>query len=383
MKKTTALSPVARMLRRLVSISSVNPEGNPGTNHTGEKDMAEFVGNHLKKIGARVSYDEIEPGRPNVFGIFPCREKVKGRLLFAPHTDTVSVAGMKINPFAGSIRQGRLYGRGACDTKGTIAAMLIAIEGWVKREGPTSALEVSFVGLMGEEAGNQGAIAFTNKCPRYNLVIVGEPTQRKIVHAHKGAFWVLASASGKAVHASTPELGRNAILLMSAFIQKAQPEMEKLLSRHPHRVLGKSTLNIGTIQGGIKTNIVPAGCQIEMDFRLVPGLSPAQVLSALKKIAASISPHLKITPLRGAPAMATDTAHPWIQAILPVTAGLATAPWFCDAAIFSQRGIPSIACGPGSIKQAHTTDEFVLLAELDRGVECYLNILRTLSASLK
>jgi acetylornithine deacetylase/succinyl-diaminopimelate desuccinylase-like protein len=383
MKKAFALTPVARLLGELVSIPSVNPEGNPGTPRTGEKEIAAFIGTRLKKLGARVRYDEIEPGRPNVLGVFPCKNKPKGRLLFAPHTDTVSVAGMTVPPFEGRIKNGRLYGRGASDTKGTLAAMLIALEKWYGSEGKTSSLEVSLVGLMGEEAGNQGALALAKNCPAYDLVIVGEPTERKIVHAHKGAFWVSVSATGKAVHASAPERGRNAILLMSAFIQKAQPEMEKVLSLQNHPVLGKSTLSLGTIQGGTKTNIVPASCRIEMDFRLVPGMPPAKILSELKKIARSVSPHLKVSALRAAPAMETDLRNPWIAAAALATRGFATAPWFCDAAIFSQRGIPAVACGPGSIKQAHTADEYVSLAELDRGVDCYLGILKKLSALLR
>lgn len=380
--KKPALSPVARLLGRLVAIPSVNPEGNPGTIHTGEKEMAHFVGARLKKLGARVRYDEIETGRPNVLGIFPCKGKAKGRLLFAPHTDTVSVAGMTVPPFGAEVRNGRLYGRGASDTKGTLAAMLVALEKWRAGEGRDSSLEVSLAGLMGEEAGNQGAIAMAKNCPRYDLVIVGEPTRRKIVHAHKGAFWVSVEAAGKAFHASAPHLGRNAILLMTAFIQKAQGEMEKLLDSHSHPVLGKSTLSIGLIQGGTKTNIVPAQCRIEMDFRLVPGLSPETILAQLRKIARTVSPFLKVSPLRGAPAMETDPSHPWIAALAPATAGFDIAPWFCDAAIFSQKGLPAIACGPGSILQAHTADEFVNLAELDLGVECYLGILQKLSAFL-
>lgn len=381
--KTSTLSPVARLLGKMVSIPSVNPEGNPGTAHTGEKEMARFVGSRLKELGARVRYDEIERGRPNVLGVFPCQGRPRGRLLLAPHTDTVSVAGMTVPPFGAEIRNGRLYGRGASDTKGTLAAMLVALEKWRAGEGRHSSLEVSLAGLMGEEAGNQGAIAMAQNCPRYDLVIVGEPTRRKIVHAHKGAFWVSVEAGGKAVHASAPDRGRNAILLMTAFIQRAQGEMEKFLDLHPHPVLGKSTLSIGVIQGGTKTNIVPAQCRIEMDFRLVPGLPPEKILAALKKIARAVSPFLKVSSLRAAPAMETDPADPWIAAMAPATAGFDTAPWFCDAAIFSKKGMPAIACGPGSIRQAHTADEFVSLAELDRGVDCYLAILRKLSAFLQ
>ncbi len=118
---------VADLLRELIRIPSVNPDGDPGTTHTGEKECAKFVADFLRSCGAEAWLEDVLPDRPNVLGRFPSAGKAKPRLLFAPHTDTVSVAGMSIDPFSGELRDGKIWGRGASDTKGPMAAMLFAL----------------------------------------------------------------------------------------------------------------------------------------------------------------------------------------------------------------------------------------------------------------
>jgi Acetylornithine deacetylase/Succinyl-diaminopimelate desuccinylase and related deacylases len=148
---------VVELAQALVRIASVNPDGDPGTDRTGEQACAEFVADFLQADGAQTALHEVHPGRPNVVARFAAAAG-KPRLLFAPHTDTVSVAGMTIDPFGGAIRGGKLYGRGASDTKGPMASML-----WALHECrdllPHLTHEVWFAGLMGEEAGQDGAKA--------------------------------------------------------------------------------------------------------------------------------------------------------------------------------------------------------------------------------
>ena len=149
---------VVELLRELVCIPSVNPHGDPGTDagNTGERRCAEFVADRLAALGATVELRDVLPGRPNVLARFPTDRPGKGAVLFAPHTDTVSVAGMTVEPFAGEVREGRLWGRGATDTKGTLAAMLAAFA-TLGDDLPRLGREIWFAGLMGEEAGNEGA----------------------------------------------------------------------------------------------------------------------------------------------------------------------------------------------------------------------------------
>ena len=146
------------LLSELIRIPSVNPDGDPGTDRVGEKACAEFTGQYLRQAGAEVRYDEVLPGRPNVVARFPADRPGKPRLLFAPHTDTVSVTGMTINPFGGEQHQGKIWGRGSSDTKGSMAAMLTALN---NRRATLAGLshEIWFAGLMGEEAGQHGSKA--------------------------------------------------------------------------------------------------------------------------------------------------------------------------------------------------------------------------------
>ncbi len=375
-------SPTALLLQRMVRIPSVNPADNPGTTRTGEKACALFIAGILKKIGGKVRFQQVELGRPNVIGIFRGRGKITRRVLLAPHTDTVSVAGMTIEPFGGKISKGRLYGRGASDTKGPMAAMLQALSEFVPtKEFREGSLEITFAGLMGEEAGNTGALAWARACPKYNLAIIAEPTNRKIVYTHKGAAWLQIETQGRAAHASLPEKGRNAIQGMEPVLAYFRDTLPEKIGKLRHPDLGRSTVSITTISGGSKANIIPGNCKAQADLRFLPGMKIADILKIIRRdfkksgIAAAISIHHGSQPLH------TNPRHSLIQQILPHTRGLTTAPWFCDAAVFAARGIPSVALGPGSIHQAHTSDEFIDLSELEKGKDGYKAILLSLTDS--
>ena len=216
---------VIDLAQALVRIPSVNPDGDPGTAQTGEQDCAEFLGEFLRALGGSVTLTEVHPGRPNVVARFPA-EGHKPRLLFAPHTDTVSVAGMTIDPFGGEIRDGRLYGRGATDTKGPMAAML-----WALHECrdllPQLSHEIWFAGLMGEEAGQDGAKALAAR-ENFDFVIVGEPTGLEVVFKHKVDVTARITATGRAAHSSCPERGENAITKLAAGLLS----LEEALTTH-------------------------------------------------------------------------------------------------------------------------------------------------------
>ena len=249
---------VSGLLQALVRIPSVNPHGSPGVEHPGEQACAEFVADFLRQCGAETELRQVAPGRPNVIARFPSNAPGKKRVILAPHLDTVSVGGMTIAPFGGEIRDGRLWGRGATDTKGPMAAMLWAIHE-LRNRIPSLGHEICFAGLMGEEAGQEGARAFVKE-ERADFALVGEPTGRDIVYTHKGAFWLKLCTRGRAVHASAPDLGENAIYKMADLLLFIRDDLAPLLAAQYHPILGSPTISAGIIRGGTKTNIVPDFC---------------------------------------------------------------------------------------------------------------------------
>jgi len=355
----------------LVQIPSVNPDGIPGTTHVGEEACALWIRDFLESAGATVELRDVLPSRPNVVGRFPSDHPNKPRILFAPHTDTVSVVGMTIPPFEGKIAEGRLWGRGASDTKGPMAAML-----WALRECrtiiPSLPYEIWFAGLVGEEAGQFGAKALASQ-EHFDFVMAGEPTQLDVVHAHKGCAWITLRAHGRAVHASRPQDGDNAIYKISSAIEALRKEGLPALAELSDPILGSPTLSVGTIQGGSKVNIVPDFCEALVDVRTIPG----QDIQPLLNIITRQVPDLEVEVRTSRP-LFTPIQHPLIAALGACGAVPVGAPWFCDAAIFSSPDCAAVAIGPGSIAQAHTKDEFISLEDLTDGGQFFKNFLHSL-----
>ncbi|MFV1995262.1 MAG: M20 family metallopeptidase, partial [Verrucomicrobiales bacterium] len=330
-------------------------------------------------IGAVVDYDEVLPGRPNVIGRFPGGADGKPRVLLGPHTDTVTVANMTIPPFGAEIRDGRLYGRGASDTKGSMAAML-----WALREVggriPELGVEISFVGFMSEETGQHGSRDFARRYGNdYDFAIIGEPTGLDIVHVHKGCTWATIATRGRAAHGATPEDGENAIAPMARLVEKLDTRFREELAEFDDPLLGPSTLNIGMISGGVRLNIVPDYCELGIDIRSTPALdSGGGSLELLRAFLSREAPEAELlTRTQGAPSLDTDPGHPLVERLVELGAQPIGAPWFCDAAILAEAGIPAVALGPGSIAQAHTHDEWIALKDLEAGVDFFVRFLES------
>ena len=371
------------LLRELVRIPSVNPHGDPGTDaaNTGEARVAAWVAERLASLGASVELRDVLPGRPNVLARFPTdRPPDRGAVLFAPHTDTVSVAGMTVDPFGGEVRDGRLRGRGATDTKGTLAAMLAALAD-LGDDLPRLGRPVWFAGLMGEEAGNEGAHAVATD-PEWHLAafaVVGEPTGCDIVRAHKGALWLRLRTVGRAVHGAHPERGENAVYKMADVLRAVRDELMPAFAREPDPLLGPATANVGTVHGGSKINIVPDRCEAELDLRTIPAQGRAGFVDEVVALLKQACPDLQADLIRRHAPLDTDAAHWGVRALEAAGGRCVGAPWFCDGSILAaEGGIPSVAAGPGSIAQAHTADEWAEVDELRRGVEFYGRFLRNL-----
>ncbi|MEA3213720.1 MAG: succinyl-diaminopimelate desuccinylase [Chthoniobacter sp.] len=366
---------VVELLQALIRIPSVNPHGDPGIEAVGEKQLAEWLAIFLESIGAEVELREVLPDRPNVVARWRADRPGKPKLLFAPHTDTVSVEGMSIDPFGAELRDGKIWGRGASDTKGSMAAMLWALRGFRGRLGGLGH-EIWFAGLMSEETSQHGSRALASE-ERFDFVIAGEPTGLDVVHTHKGSAFLNLVTHGTAGHASRPDPGGNAIDKMHDVLGIVRTELAAEFAAQRHPLLGHSTLSIGTIHGGTKTNIIPDRCTASVDLRFVPAHYRATIIDEIAARLRRVCPDLEVSAIP-APPLQTDPAHPLIAKLEACGARPVGAPWFCDACYFAERGMPAVAIGPGSIEQAHTRDEWIAVEELERGADFFARFLERL-----
>jgi acetylornithine deacetylase/succinyl-diaminopimelate desuccinylase-like protein len=363
---------VVELLQELVRIPSVNPHGDPGTDGVGEARMAGYLVEFLRDIGAEAELREVLPGRPNVVARWPGDRAGKPRVLFAPHTDTVSVGGMSIDPFSGEVRDGKIWGRGASDTKGPMASMLWALK-QNREKLPTLGYEIWFAGLMSEEADQHGSRALAAQ-EQFDFVIAAEPTELEVVHTHKGSAFFNLRTTGRAGHASRPDLGSNAIDKMLDVLAIVRTEFAAEFAEQRDPVLGCSTLSIGTIRGGTKTNIIPDFCEATVDMRFVPAHYQPGIMEGFGQRLQQVCPDIEVSAAP-APPLYTDPTHPLIAKLGECGAKPVGAPWFCDACFFAERGMPAIALGPGSIAQAHTKDEYIAVADLEAGVAFFSEFL--------
>jgi acetylornithine deacetylase/succinyl-diaminopimelate desuccinylase-like protein len=365
--KVSSVHSVVDLCQALIEIPSENPSGS--TVSHGEEAVARFVGEYLQSLGAQVEYEEIGPGRPNVYGLWPIPHGANQRILFAPHLDTVTVEGMTVDPFLGKCLDGKLYGRGSSDTKGSMAAML-----WALKSVDLSRLNVAvgFAGLADEEFEQLGARACAVR-KMADFAIVGEPTNLDVVYTHKGTAWLEIETRGKSVHASLPESGVNAIDRMTDTLRILNERFPEICPVPQDPVLGKPTLSTGRIRGGSKINVVPDRCYAEVDIRILPGQE--SMAAAVAEFFQQHRVPAIVTAIKISAPLHTSPDNPFINKFTALGSKLVGASWFCDAAFFALEGIPAIAIGPGSIAQAHTEDEFIEVTELERGAEFFTNYL--------
>lgn len=369
------------LLQHLIRIPSVNPDDASVAHSNGEGEIAATLAEWLTFAACEVVLDEVKPGRPNLIARFAPRDG-RPRILLGPHLDTVGVDHMTIDPFSGELRDGKIWGRGASDTKGSIAAMLWALSenAAVLKDLPVA---VDFVAFMGEESGQWGSKHFAATYGKeYAFAICGEPTSLDVVHVTKGSLWATLEARGKAAHSSMPEKGDNAVMKLARSLDLLENAIAPQLLQHPHPVLGHSTCNIGTFQGGSRPNIVPDSARAQLDIRITPALhAHGGGLALLRRIIAECELPVDIIKSHENPPMETPVDHPLVQLLLLARNGSMPvgAPWFSDAAHLSAAGIPSVCLGPGSISQAHTADEFLKVEDLLAGVEHFSRFIQMLA----
>jgi acetylornithine deacetylase/succinyl-diaminopimelate desuccinylase-like protein len=380
-RTTGKMTSTCKLLRELIAIPSVNSAFLPAHHpRAGEGRVTDFLAGWARHGGLDVELQRVFPGRFNLLARLSPRGRVKRRVLLAPHLDTVDGAdGSQFIPFE---KHGRLYGRGACDTKGSVAAMITAVTDLAKRKSRPRETEVIFAGLVDEEQGQGGSRALAASGLKADLAIVGEPTGLSVVTAHKGDIWMRLETHGQAAHGARPELGENAVHEMARIVDLLETRYASGLRKRRHSLLGHATINVGTIQGGVQPNIVPAHCAITIDRRMLPGETEAGVWREIRTLLRRRGLRASLRNDKTAPCLPleTDPRLPLVRQLLQ-TVGQAHprgVDYFCDASVLAQGGIPSVVFGPGDIAQAHTDDEWISLASLERGRRLLVNFLATL-----
>jgi succinyl-diaminopimelate desuccinylase len=383
------MDPIA-ILKDLIARPSVNPMGRAVSGPEFlEGRMTEYLVDFF--AGLHVPYQRIAvvPGRANVIARLD-RPGSKRTLLFDAHQDTVPVDGMTIPPFEPTEREGRIYGRGACDVKGGMAAMLAAFARLV-RERPARAanvvvsctcdeeftvLGISDLAKLWSDASRKGSLLEE----RPDAAVVVEPTGLDVVVAHKGATRWKLRTRGRACHSSSPTDGVNAIYRMARVLESLEEFADDLPRRvPPHPLCGPPTFSVGRIEGGISVNTVPDECAIEIDRRVIPGeVGIDAVAEVTEFLRHRLDFEVEMLPAwTRAPALPDGENLPWAERLLPHVRAVCGrgekvgVPYGTHASRLAAVGLPSIVFGPGSIAQAHTKDEWIAVDELIKAAEIY------------
>ncbi|MSU83986.1 MAG: M20 family peptidase [Pedosphaera sp.] len=371
-----------RLLQDLIALPSVNPAFFSDPNLHGEHRVAEFLASAARRHGLEVESQPVVPGRSNLLVRLTPRGPVRHRVLLAPHLDTVGdpAYALQLKPV---VRDGRVYGRGACDTKGSVSAYFQSLLN-VTAAGPRPAhTEILFVGLIDEENMQLGSRHFASHGPKSDFAIVGEPTSLEIVTAHKGDVWLRLRTIGRPAHGATPHRGRNAVTAMSRIVLALETEYASELAARPaHPRLGRPTINVGRIDGGRQPNIVPAECIIDIDRRTLPGETEAGVRFEIRALLQRQGLKACFDTLRTSPCepLETNPDLPLVQALTRAAGRRITrgVHYFTDAAPLAAGGIPSVVFGPGDIAQAHTEREWLAISQLEKSILILERFLRGL-----
>jgi acetylornithine deacetylase len=362
--------PVVSLLRQLVAINSVNPSLVPGA--AGEEEIAGAIAAHMRQIGMDVEVEEVAPGRPNVVGVLEGRSPGRS-LMLCGHVDTVGVDGMAA-PFDPLEKDGRLYGRGAQDMKGGVAAMIDAAR-LVTRRG-LSAGRLLVAAVVDEEYASIGADALVARW-RADGAVVTEPTDLEVAVAHKGFAWCEVETRGRAAHGSRPREGRDAIVRMGRVLHALEALDRDLQSREPHALMGTPSLHASIITGGRELSSYPDHCVLQYERRTIAGETPAMVEKEMADLISTLhagDPEFeataRMTLSRPAYEIARDHALPQALARAATRACGAAVPFsamtfWTDAAALGDAGIPSVLFGPGGAG-LHGIEEYVIVEHVLR-----------------
>lgn len=367
------------LTQALIRFNTINPPGN-------ERDCAHYLGALLEEAGFRVSYPEAEGGRTNVIARLG---NGSGKpICFTGHIDTVPLGGepWHEDPFAGDIKDGKLYGRGSTDMKAGVAAFVAAAIDLADEldSGPGVVLVIT----AGEETGCEGAhflAAQDDVLGEAGAMIIAEPTSNYPMVGHKGALWLHAITKGVTAHGSMPQHGENAVYKAARMTSKLE---QFKFGRPEHEVLGFDTLNVGTIHGGMNMNSVPDLCRVGIDIRTTPGADHAALKSNLGDY---LSPDLsELEPMVDLKGIWTEPQEEWVKSVYEIMTpivgevpGPRAVTYFTDGSVLTPYygNIPSVILGPGEPHMAHQTDEFCYVERIEQSREAYREIMARWAAA--
>ena len=398
------------LLQDLLRLSSVNPTfGSGSKQELGESALADFLIDFFQTQGWPWLRQSVHPGRDNCLALVTRNPSERSEpLLWQAHQDTVGTEGMTIDPFGGAHHDGRIWGRGACDVKGGLAAMLAAASRLSKQE-THQRPNILLAFTVNEEAGFTGSRALGHiwddsvsieqlgalsgplsidqlRTYRPARAIVAEPTSLNVVVAHQGVVRWRCSTQGRAVHSSRPDEGVNAIYTMSSVVQAIETlHLERLSQGKPHPLCGTPSVCVSTIHGGTGVSTVPDHAVIDIDRRLSPDEHPQ---AAIQELIEWVSERLPTSEA------VVDHQPPWLQSsgldntdnqswaaeLSEVVSGFNLPcqhlgePYCTDAPALAACGIPTVVWGPGAIAQAHTDDEWIEVAELELAEEILVKL---------
>ena len=358
----------------LVRIDSRNPSlvsGGPG-----ETACARLLYDVLHAWGFWVELQDAAVGRPNLFARIGVPRGGRS-LMFNGHLDVVGSDGMIHPPFMADVRDGRMYGRGAADMKGGIAAMCAAA--WRAAKAGTRG-EILIAAVADEEFDSIGTRALLARGIRADAAIVAEPTRLSIMPAHRGFVWVEVEVVGRAAHGSRFDLGIDAIRHAGLLLAELDHIDADILPRSTHPLLGRASLHASLIEGGTGLSTYPDRCVVKLERRSIPGETAEDVLAEIERACAAVrtrrstfEAHVRLIGAQGPSDVSVEA--PVVRELahamegLGEAVGIAGMSAWTDAALLNDAGIPAICYGPGDISLAHAAEEFIPLVEIDRATE--------------
>ncbi|MDQ1000413.1 succinyl-diaminopimelate desuccinylase [Neobacillus niacini] len=371
-----------QFLQSLIQVNTINPPGM-------EKTLADKVRQRLENTCLLIQSDLVEKNRENLIVSYINEELLsiqQKTLIYSGHFDTVPIGNVEWTypPFEGRRVGNRIYGRGSTDMKSGVAAMIIAMD-CIQKAGIKLNGTLQFIGTVGEEVDCIGAktVVSRGQIDQATAIVISEPTSNQPVIAHKGVLWLKVSTFGKTAHGSMPSQGVNAILAMNTFIN----ELNSYVIRYDeHSILGGSSLNIGTIKGGVGTNVVPDECTITIDIRTVPGQSHSGITEDIKNILQKVSMVMNVSfdieVINNMGCVHTPSNDPFINLALGTAQSLngqeeltlGGVNYYTDGSVYKVQlpDVPILIYGPGEPKLAHQPDEWVNISKYLESIKFYI-----------
>ena len=357
----------------LIRMDTRNPPGR-------EVECAHYLGGLLAGAGLEVSYHEFAPGRTSLVALLRGEggeADKKKPLCFGGHIDVVPLgaAEWSVNPFGAEIADGRLYGRGSTDMKSGVAAFVHAAM-TLAADGARGNADIVLAICAGEETGCEGSshLGRIGAIGEAGAIVIAEPTANYPFLGHKGALWLRVESEGVTAHGSMPERGVNAIYKAARAITKLE---DFDFNVKPHELLGRSTLNVGTVEGGLNLNSVPDRAAFTVDIRTLPEQDHAEIVSGLQGYLGGEGRIERIVDVGG---VHTPHSHPWVREVYELTGTVLDeeieprgAPYFTDASALTPAcgHPPTVILGPGEMHMAHQTDEYCPVAHIRQAAEIY------------